>query len=104
MNAIGSAHLKVAYDVANANVVEDALKGLERVAPHLVHLHVSDSRPGVRAHDPIGTGTIEYAAIASMLRDIDYRGLSIMEILDPATSDGAILRSVETLTRHGWGP
>jgi sugar phosphate isomerase/epimerase len=104
VRAVESRHLKIAYDVANANVVEDALKGLERVAPYLVHLHLSDSRPGVRAHDPIGTGTIDYAAIASALRAMNYRGVSVMEILDRSASDSAVLQSIRTLAAYGWAP
>jgi protein FrlC len=94
--------LKIAYDLANANVVEDVVAGLDRVKEHLVHLHLSNSQPGVRAHDPIGKGTLNYAVIAEMLRRIDYRGLSVLEIIDRADSDAGIEESVRHLSHYGW--
>jgi sugar phosphate isomerase/epimerase len=100
---VNSSRLKIAYDTANANVVEDALAGLELVRPHLVHLHLSDSTPHVRGHLPIGQGNIDFGRVARILRETDYRGLSILEILDTGKGQESILRSIEALTTHGWG-
>jgi L-ribulose-5-phosphate 3-epimerase len=99
---VNHARLKIAYDLANANVVEDAVSGLDRAKAHLVHLHLSDSRPGIRAHDPIGKGTLDYAVIAKKLKEIDYRGLSVLEIIDRADCDTGIQESIGLLSRYGW--
>jgi len=99
---INNRHLKIAYDIANANVVENVVKGLDKVKEHLIHLHLSDSRPNIRAHDPIGKGNIDYAVIAEMLKKMNYQGISVLEIIDPATSDEGINQSIEYLSRYGW--
>jgi sugar phosphate isomerase/epimerase len=99
---VGHPCLKIAYDVANANVVEDAVAGLELVKEHLVHLHLSDSRPQVRAHAPIGQGNVDYGAVARVLKGSRFQGISVLEIIDAAASDQGIRESVAALESRGW--
>jgi hypothetical protein len=35
---------------------------------------------------------------------MNYRGVSVMEILDRSPSDAAVLQSVRTLAAFGWAP
>jgi hypothetical protein len=35
---------------------------------------------------------------------MNYRGVSVMEILDRSASDAAVLQSIRTLTAYGWAP
>jgi protein FrlC len=102
VDEVNSERLRIAYDTANANVVEDVLPGLELVREYLVHLHLSDSVPNVRAHHPIGRGTIDFGRVAQCLKEIEYRGVSILEIITSEKSDEPILDSIRTLTNLGW--
>lgn len=102
VDRVNSKYLKIAYDTANANVVEDVLAGLETVRPHLAHLHLSDSTPNVHGHLPIGHGNIDFGKVANILRQMDYQGLSILEIIDTGKSDESILRSIQYLAKYGW--
>jgi sugar phosphate isomerase/epimerase len=99
---VNSRYLKIAFDTANANVVEDVLAGLQLVRPHLVHLHLSDSTPNVRGHLPIGQGNIDFGKVGHILRDMDYHGLSILEIIHTEKSDESIRHSIQSLTSYGW--
>lgn len=44
-------------------------------------VHLSDSPKGQWRHDPIGTGEIDFAAIAALLKQRNYAGRIVLEIL-----------------------
>jgi len=52
-----------------------------RPEPTQIHVHVSDSPKGQWRHDPIGSGEIDFAAIAALLRQRGYEGKIVLEIL-----------------------
>ncbi len=75
----------VIYDVANAAAIgEDPVEGLAMLASHLRIVHLSDSPPGQRRHDPIGSGAIDFARIAAALGRQAYAGPVAIEILSQA--------------------
>jgi len=78
----GYTEMPVIYDVANAVAInEDPVEGLETLWPHLGIVHLSDSPKGQWRHDPIGSGEIDFAAIAALLRRRAYAGRIVLEIL-----------------------
>jgi len=64
----------------------------------LLHLHVHDVRDG-RDHVPLGTGSLDYAAVAEALREVNFEGTAALEIQcsDPV---GAIRDGWAYLRRH----
>lgn len=94
--------LKVAYDVANATMVESPLDGLELVAPYLALLHFSDTDVKKWGHDRIGTGTVDFAAVTAKVRALGYDGPTIMEIVDRMMPEESNRVSLERLRALGW--
>ena len=50
--------------------------------PVLLHLHVHDVA-GERDHQPLGSGRMDYAAIAAALREANFDGTAVLEIQAP---------------------
>jgi sugar phosphate isomerase/epimerase len=94
--------LKLAYDVANATMVESPLDGLDMVAPYLVLLHVSDTGKRVWGHDRIGTGAVDFAAVTAKVRELGYDGPTIMEIVDRKMPEESNRISLDRLRALGW--
>jgi L-ribulose-5-phosphate 3-epimerase len=93
----GADRIKVCYDVANAHFIgEDPVAGLERVAPRLRLIHLSDTTRSVYRHDSIGLGDIDFARLAPAIKSANPGRLPFLEIIsnDP---DRDITRSIETL-------
>ena len=82
LDAEGYAGMPVIYDVANAFAIgEDPVAGLETLWSRLGIIHLSDSPRGQWRHDPIGSGAIDFAAVAALLRRRAYAGHIVLEIL-----------------------
>ncbi len=97
-----SSALTVCYDVSNAQFIkEDPAEGVRTVASKLDLLHLSDTPLESWKHDPIGTGTIDHAAVAQALRDVDYKGMSSLEILLP-NPDPVVVANHGVLAGMGW--
>ena len=102
LNQVKSPWMEAVYDVANASMVEPIVPGLERIKDHLVHVHLSDTDGKKWTHSPVGSGRIDFRAIAEKLREIQYSGVSILETTHAEDPDGGILQSVKKLTPLGW--
>jgi deoxyribonuclease-4 len=82
LDAEGYGDMPVVYDVANAFAIgEDPVEGLRTLWPHLGIVHLSDGPKGQWRHDPIGSGEIDFAAIAWLLKQRAYVGKIVLEIL-----------------------
>ncbi|MEW6081928.1 MAG: sugar phosphate isomerase/epimerase family protein [Bacillota bacterium] len=99
---INSPSLKVVYDVANGLMSEDPAEGLRRIAPYLIHVHLSDSTPDRWGHWPVGEGSVDFAGTAKVLREIGYEGVSILELTECDDPDVKYRESVERLREYGW--
>ncbi|HEY1689446.1 MAG TPA: sugar phosphate isomerase/epimerase family protein [Solirubrobacteraceae bacterium] len=72
----------VMADVFHMNVEERAIDDAIREAGDLLrHVHLSDSNRSVP-----GSGHVDFAAVFNALRDVDYRGYLVIELL-PASAD-----------------
>jgi len=96
--------LRIVYDVANAQMVEDPAAGVADVLPYLALVHVSDTSRVRWAHARVGLGDVDFGAIAAALDAAPYDGPSLMEIVDLDDPLGALASSVEALRRWGWRP
>lgn len=105
MREIDSEALTICYDVANGHFIkEDLGKAIRLVAPKLGLIHLNDTTQDIYSHSPIGTGTADYLAVAEAVRDIDYKGMSVIEIISP-NSDEKIVANHRFLETLGWeGP
>jgi sugar phosphate isomerase/epimerase len=76
--------LRVAYDVANAEFVsEDHGEALRRLAPRLGQVHLSDATSTRWAHDRVGRGSVDFAAVFRTLDAIAFAATCILEIVTP---------------------
>jgi L-ribulose-5-phosphate 3-epimerase len=74
--------LRVAYDVANAELVcDDQGEALRRLAPRLGQVHLSDASTTRWAHDRIGHGTVDFATVFRTLDEIAFDGACILEVV-----------------------
>ncbi len=94
--AEGYSDVPVIYDVANGFAIgEDPVAGLMALGELTQIVHLSDAPTGQWRHDPIGSGDIDFAAIAAHLKAADYQGHVVLEILsaDPVAGlrDGVAL-------------
>jgi len=97
--------LKIVFDVANATIANEApLAGLEAVKEHLALVHLSDTDDKTWGHNPVGTGIIDFAAVASRLNAIGYRGVSILEVVTRQEPERHFRESLAGLRAHGWAP
>jgi deoxyribonuclease-4 len=93
---------QVIYDVANAVAIrEDPVAGLQTLWNRAGLIHLSDSPIGQWRHDPIGSGEIDFAAIASLLGPRAYSGTIVLEILSGSPLND-IVKGAEALRQQGF--
>jgi sugar phosphate isomerase/epimerase len=98
----GYADTQVIYDVANAVAIrEDPVAGLQTLWRRTGLIHLSDSPIGQWRHDPIGSGEIDFSAIASLLERSDYSRTVVLEILSDRPLDD-ITKGADALRRQGF--
>ena len=97
--------LKIVFDVANAAIVnESPVAGLEAVKDHLALIHLSDTDDKTWGHNPVGTGMIDFSAVAARLSAIGYTGVSILEVVTRQEPERHFRESLDRLRAHGWAP
>jgi L-ribulose-5-phosphate 3-epimerase len=94
---LNSPRLSIAYDVANAEFIgEDQPATLRRISSSLGQVHLSDGTRTSWRHDPVGTGTVEFSAVMKTLDEIDFQGVTLLEIIaaDAETQIPASMRAL----------
>jgi L-ribulose-5-phosphate 3-epimerase len=81
VTAVGADRLGIGYGVANGMMVEDSVHGLRTVADHLQLIRVSDTPAAELRHDPIGTGEVDFTALAAVVDEIGYAGPIVVETI-----------------------
>jgi sugar phosphate isomerase/epimerase len=82
LDKYGTARIGVCYDVANAHFIgEDPCDGLAQIGARLAHVHLSDTSTTTYKHDLVGTGSVDFKAIAAMLKAMKYGNRSFLEII-----------------------
>jgi L-ribulose-5-phosphate 3-epimerase len=96
------------FDVCNsAYIKEDPAAAIRMLGSRVKNVHISDSGYEVFKHDRLGTGIVQPGPAAAALRDIDYAGLTVLEIITDATQpgtdpDGDLAASHDILAANGW--
>jgi deoxyribonuclease-4 len=102
LDAFGSDHLGIAYDVANAEFVgEDQAAAIQTAGRWLRQVHLSDASRSKWDHAPIGRSAVDFAAVAEALREINFSGTSIVELISE-TPDADMAGALRELHRYGW--
>jgi hexulose-6-phosphate isomerase len=81
IDEVGSDHVKVYLDVANANVFRDPEIYIRSLGDVLcTTLHTTDNDGSYPYHLPIGMGTIDYPRILRALKDVGWDGYLLPEL------------------------
>jgi L-ribulose-5-phosphate 3-epimerase len=98
----GDPSIRVIYDVANAHFIgEPAAEGLRRVRDRLSLVHFSDTSRQSYKHDPLGQGDMPLAGLASVMKEIGYSELPMLEIISH-NPDADIADSCRRLQQAGF--
>ena len=98
----GDPSIGVVYDIANGHFVkEDIAASLRLCADRLKVVHVSDTNQTLYRHDAVGLGTVDFAVVPPVLREIGFTQRPVLEIID-ANPDTSIELSVSRLQALGW--
>jgi sugar phosphate isomerase/epimerase len=102
LDRYGNDDIGIVYDVANGHFIgEDLGAALRRCRTRLALVHLSDTGRKVYRHDPVGAGDVPFAQVPSVLREIGYARLPMLEII-AQDADTDILASVDALARLGY--
>lgn len=110
---VGSPYLGLNFDTGNfLRLLDDPIKGMEKLAPHVYATHVKDLKPqrGVAADEwyffsstPVGEGLVDNLQLARLLKEADFAGFLAVEIdflhPDYPDEDQAVEQSVRELKR-----
>jgi sugar phosphate isomerase/epimerase len=103
VDGYGDDSIRVIYDVANAHFVGEApTEGLRRVRDRLSLVHFSDTTRRSYKHDPLGCGDVPLAGIASVLKEVGYNELPMLEVIS-LNPDADIAGSCRILQQAGIG-
>ena len=95
--------LEICYDVANALIQEDAATGLRHVAGRLGLVHVSDSTREQWQHTNVGRGEVDFPAFASALKEINWRGDTVYEVVNGKDPGPRLRDDLDQLAQMGLG-
>jgi L-ribulose-5-phosphate 3-epimerase len=102
LDRYGNDDIGIVYDVANGHFIkEDLSDALRRCCKRLKLVHLSDTGQKVYRHDPVGEGDVPFGDVPTVLTEIGYSRLPMLEIIsqDP---DKSILSSIEKLAKVGY--
>src|SRR6202158_2849288 len=103
VDGYGDDSIRVIYDVANAHFIGEApTDGLRRVRDRLSLVHFSDTTRQSYKHDPLGCGDVPLAGVASVMKEIEYTELPMLEVIS-LKPDSDIADSCGRLRQTGFG-
>lgn len=114
LEGVGSEYLGLNFDTGNfLRLLDDPVKGMEKLAPYVLATHVKDLLPDKNALPtdwfffagvPVGKGLINNQKLAEYLHKADFKGFLAVEIDHPHTEwtdyeDEAVAISVKELKK-----
>jgi len=94
--------LSMVVDCANVFMHEDPVAALRAAGPRMSICHVSDAWKSRWAHTSIGSGEIDFAAIANTLDGMQFAGPTIYELMDADDPRPRMARDLGRLESIGW--
>lgn len=96
VTSLRTKNVKLLCDLFHMNIEETSVPdALRAAAPHLGHIHFVDSN-----RRPAGGGHTDFAAVATVLREIGYHGYLSAEALPYPNSDEAARQTIATFRNH----
>jgi len=74
--------LGITLDIAHANTNQQVFGFIEKFADKIVHVHISDNEGKYDSHRGIGYGKIDWNAVAKALKNINFKGIVMLESVD----------------------
>jgi len=114
IKAVNSPYFGINFDTGNfMRVLDDPIKGMQKLAPYTLSTHVKDLKPNRQAavddwfffsSTPVGDGLVDNQRLAQLLNDASFSGFLAVEIdfLHPdygETEDACVARSIKELRR-----
>ena len=102
---IDSPYLRLVFDVANTPRTKPGpplIDQIEEIKEFLVHVHLSDTDSKTWTHDPVGTKEVDFRSVGKKLKEIDFKGVSIIELTYPQDPEGGLISSKDKLLQWGW--
>lgn len=114
LGEVDSEYFGLNFDTGNfLRLLDDPIKGMEKLAPYVLATHVKDLLPDKNARPtdwfffagvPVGKGLIDNQALAQLLYEADFKGFLAVEIDHPHTDwtereDEAVALSVKQLKK-----
>ena len=113
IDSVGSPYFGINFDTGNfVRLLDDPIKGVEKLAPHVYATHVKDLKPQKGApvdewyffsSTPVGEGIVDNLKLAHVLNDAGFTGFLAVEIdflhPDYPDEDQAVEQSVRELKR-----
>ncbi len=114
LNEVNSEYFGLNFDTGNfLRLLDDPIKGMEKLAPYVLATHVKDLMPDRNARPtdwyffagvPVGKGLIDNQALAQLLHKANFKGFLAVEIDHPHTDwtereDEAVALSVKALKK-----
>jgi len=91
VDEIGSSALKITLDLGHANLEGGVGKAIEAFGARIVHMHLNDNDGQSSLHNKLGSGTIDWQAIAPFLASFD--GMLSLELIGFDDPEGEVLDS-----------
>jgi sugar phosphate isomerase/epimerase len=100
---LGVRNLGMTVDCANVFTAGyDPVVELQSSAAHLSVVHISDSWRDRWAHTQVNHGELDFAAIGSALRSIEFTGPSVYELVDGEDPEPRLRADWTALRSWGW--
>ena len=114
LSEVDSEYLGLNFDTGNfLRLLDDPIKGMEKLAPYVLATHVKDLMPDKNARPtdwfffagvPVGKGLIDNQALAQLLHKANFNGFLAVEIDHPHTDwtereDEAVALSMKALKK-----
>jgi 3-oxoisoapionate decarboxylase len=114
LTEVNSEYFGLNFDTGNfLRLLDDPIKGMEKLAPYVLATHVKDLMPDKTARPtdwhffagvPVGKGLIDNQALAQLLKKADFKGFLAVEIDHPHAEwtereDEAVALSIKSLKK-----
>jgi len=92
LKRLNSNNAGICLDTGHINIEGDPVLALRKFANYLIHLHIADNRGKNDDHFLPGKGSIDWESFLTILKEIDYQGIFMLEVKNEQTTSKMIQR------------